>query len=123
MEHRVDCIPFHLKNYCMLSKKRVVLFLTISIMLFAYRDIHQLVPAVIEGLVVNSKTGLPIKDAHAYIVLGEEEVLTSGKGEYRITIWQALPVTLTVVCKDYETVQIKIADPSKKQLIKLQQKQ
>jgi CarboxypepD_reg-like domain len=106
----------------MLSNKTVLLLLTISIMLFSYTDIHQLVPAVIEGSVVNSKTGSPVSGAHAYIVLGEEEVLTSAKGEYRITTWQSLPVILTITNKNYETVQIKISDPSKKQLIKLQQK-
>jgi hypothetical protein len=111
---------FHIYSTC---KWQPVLFLTISIMLFSYRNIHQLVPAIIEGSVINSKTNSPVGGAHAYIVLGEEEVFTSPAGEYRITSWQPLPVILTIARSNYETVQIKIGDTSKKQVIKLQQKQ
>ena len=105
----------------MLLVKTPKAFAAIALMLFSYTNIHKLVPVVIEGLVINAKTLSPVGDAHAYIVLGEEEMLTSSRGEFHITSWQPLPVTLTITRKGYETIRLKINNPAEKQLIKLKQ--
>jgi hypothetical protein len=101
--------------------KKTFLVFAIATTLFSYTNIHTLTPIVIEGSVINAGNHSPVADAHAYIVLGEEEMLTSSKGEYRITSWEPLPVTLTITRKGYETIRLKINNPAEKQLIKLQQ--
>jgi CarboxypepD_reg-like domain len=74
---------------------------------------------VIQGVVISEQTGQPVSGAHAYVIHGEEEALTNSKGEFRVESWQKLPFRLTIEYKDYRTVSISIADPGKKQVIRL----
>lgn len=75
---------------------------------------------VIEGRVVEETTGRPVSNAHVYVVEGEEEALTNSNGEFTLESWQKLPLTLTVdTYRRYRKLSIQVADPSRKQLVRL----
>ena len=76
----------------------------------------------IEGVVVEDGSGKPLSGAHVYVVHGEEEALTNGKGEFRIESWQKLPLRVTAELKDYRTAGMTVSDPGRKQTIRLKLK-
>ncbi|MGC4100018.1 carboxypeptidase-like regulatory domain-containing protein [Ferruginibacter sp.] len=90
-------------------------------MIVSYSNIQQLLPMIIEGKVVN-RTGIPLGGAQVYFVPRIEETITSGKGEFSITTWMSLPVTLIVCHKNYESYKVTIASQPQSLVIKLNEK-
>jgi hypothetical protein len=76
----------------------------------------------VEGVVIEDGTGKPLSGAHVYVVHGEEEALTNGRGEFRIESWQKLPLRVTAELKQYRTAGITVTDPNRKYTIKLKLK-
>lgn len=106
----------------MLIKKNLFF---INVLLIALTGIGQpqKAPAVIEGRVITETNGQPVANAHVYIIDGEEEALTNSNGEFSIESWQKAPITLTVdTYRHYRKTSIVVANPSKKQLIRLKTK-
>jgi hypothetical protein len=90
------------------------------LLFFSFQYPQQVQPAVeLYGVIVNADTGLPISNAHVYVLSGEEEALTDKKGAFKFVSWQQLPVVLTVKHQAYEVKKITVSDASKPILIKL----
>lgn len=87
----------------------------------SYSNIQQLLPIIIEGKVVGS-TNIPVSGAQVYFVPRIEESITSAEGDFRITTWLALPVTLIICHKNYESYKLTICDVPQNLVIKLKQK-
>ena len=77
---------------------------------------------IISGQVVTEK-GDPVRNAHVYIIDGEEEALTNANGEFSIRSWQKAPLKITVEKPDlYHKTSITVTDPARKQVIRLKTK-
>jgi hypothetical protein len=90
-------------------------------MIVSYSNIQQLLPMIIEGKVL-SNTNIPLGGAQVYFVPRIEETVTSDKGEFKITTWMSLPVTLIVCHKNYESHKITITAQPQQLVIKLKEK-
>lgn len=91
-------------------------------MLIAYTDILDFVPVKISGVVKDEVTGNPIPKAHVYIVKGEDEAFTNERGEFAISTWQKLPVTLMSEHPSYKISTLLVADAQKQVFIYLKKK-
>jgi hypothetical protein len=72
-------------------------------MILSYTDYLKTGPLQLEGTVVEAETGKPVEKVYLYVLKGTEEILTNSKGEFKLSTWQELPLTLTVEHKDYTT--------------------
>jgi len=87
----------------------------------SYSNIQQLLPLIIEGKVI-SNHNIPISGAQVYFVPRTAETHTSDKGDFKITTWLSLPVTLIICHKNFECHKQIIVDSSKNLVIKLKEK-
>jgi hypothetical protein len=85
-------------------------------MLFSYNNIQQLIPVILEGIVLDKKTGRPLPGAHVYVVPGEE-AFTGADGEFMLKSWQPVPLTIIVEHTDYAAITVKITALSQKQVV------
>jgi len=90
-------------------------------MIVSYSNIQQLLPMIIEGSVY-CNTNIPLGGATIYFVPRLEETVTSDTGEFQISTWMSLPVTLIVCHKNYESYKLTITTPPQKLVIKLKEK-
>jgi len=90
-------------------------------MIVSYSNIQQLLPMIIEGKVM-SHTDIPLGGAQVYFVPRIEETVTSDKGEFKLTTWMSLPVTLIVCHKNYESYKLTISAQPQQLIIKLKEK-
>ena len=91
-------------------------------MLLTYHDSIRLSQIVVEGVVLSEGSLKPIPDAYVYTVSGEEEVLTDKQGRFKLTTWQALPLSLTVEHNNFETLKVRVTNLPANQSIKLKRK-
>lgn len=91
-------------------------------LIFSTTEIYPGKPGQISGQIIHQQTGQRIENAYVYIISGEEEGLTDKNGQFSITTWQQLPVTLVIEHPQYKKKQVRTTDPSKKQVIKLEPK-
>lgn len=98
------------------------LFVYVLLILFPVYSQVKTEALIIAGQVVTEK-GDPVRNAHVYIIDGEEEALTNGNGEFSIRSWQKAPIKLTVEKPDlYRKASIIVTDPGRKQVIRLKTK-
>lgn len=71
----------------------------------------------VQGVVVDKLSGTPLSNIYLYTVKGEEEAISNNKGEFKITTWQKLPLTIYVHNKDGQDISIVVTNP--KQYIKI----
>lgn len=90
-------------------------------MVLSYTNIQQLLPSIIEGKVV-CNTDIPVSGAQVYFVPRIEETITTVNGEFKITTWMSLPVTLIICHKNYQSYKITISTTQQKLVIKLKEK-
>lgn len=90
-------------------------------MIVSYSNIQQLLPVIIEGKVL-CNTDIPLSGAQVYFVPRIEESITSADGEFRISTWLPLPLTLFVCHKNYESYKLTIDKVPQKLIIKLKEK-
>jgi hypothetical protein len=90
-------------------------------MIASYSNIQELLPVIIEGKVI-CNTDIPLGGAHVYFVPKIEETITTEKGEFKITTWMSLPVTMIVCHNNYESYKVTISTPPQQLLIKLKEK-
>jgi hypothetical protein len=76
----------------------------------------------IQGVVISADAGLPLENIYLYTKEGEEEALTNKKGEFKLTTWQHLPVTLTIEHLHFEKQTRQVSDVSKPIVIILRKK-
>ncbi len=96
--------------------------IAIPALIFNTSEIYPAKPATIRGSIVHSSTGKSIENAYVYIISGEEESLSGKDGNFTISTWQQLPVTLVIEHPLYKQKKISAEDAAKKQLIKLEPK-
>ena len=90
----------------------------IQALLFSYNKIQQLIPVIIEGMVLDKKSGRPISNAWVHVVSGEEAI-TDTNGEFLIKSWQPVPLNLFVEHGEYETTIVTVSSLAKKLVIQL----
>ena len=90
-------------------------------MIGTYTNIQQLLPLIIEGKVL-CNSGVPVAGAMVYFVPKIEETLTTIGGEFKITTWTSLPLTLIVCHENYESYKYTVSNTSQKLVIKLKKK-
>lgn len=90
-------------------------------MIMSYSNMQQLLPLIIEGKVFCS-SNIPVGGAHVYFVPRLEESITTDKGEFKITTWMPLPITLIVCHKNYESCKLTISNTTQSLVIKLKEK-
>jgi hypothetical protein len=90
-------------------------------MIVSYTNIQQLLPLIIEGKVI-SDHNIPISGAQVYFVPRIEETHTTENGNFKITTWMSLPVTMVVCHKNFECHKQTIVDTTKTLVIKLKEK-
>jgi hypothetical protein len=90
-------------------------------MILSYNNMQQLLPAIIEGKVF-CNTNIPVGGAQVYFVPRIEEAITTDDGEFKITTWMPLPITLIVCHKNYESYKLTISSTRQKLVIKLKEK-
>lgn len=90
-------------------------------MIASYTNIQQLLPLIIEGKVL-SDHNIPIGGAQVYFVPRIEETHTSDTGEFSLTTWMSLPVTMIVCHKNFECSKLTIDNIAKHLVIKLKEK-
>ena len=90
-------------------------------MIVSYTNIQQLLPLIIEGKVL-SDHNIPIGGAQVYFVPRLEETHTSDSGEFRISTWMSLPVTMIVCHKNFECSKLTIQNIPSNLTIKLKEK-
>lgn len=78
--------------------------------------------AQVKGTVIAADTRAPVANAYLYIVKGEEEALTNSKGEFTLTTAEHMPVSITVIHKDYRKTTVTVNDPGKPLTIAVQRK-
>ncbi len=99
--------------------KFLVTISTVLLMIFCSAEIVNFLPATLKGKVVDSRSGKPVEAVHVYITKGEEEVFSSGKGEFLLKTWQQLPVTITVEHRRYKQQTVRIASENDRLTISL----
>ena len=62
----------------------------------------------ISGIVIDSQTHRPVKDAYVYVVRGEEEGLTNDSGRFSFTVTATDDMKLKVQHPRYKTSQISV---------------
>ena len=90
-------------------------------MLLSYTNMQQLLPSIIEGKVL-CNGDIPVGGAQVYFVPRLEESITSDEGEFKITTWMPLPVTLIVCHKNYDSYKLTICSTTQRLIIKLKEK-
>jgi len=95
-------------------------FAVAAIASVAFTQIDKKAPVVISGTV--TANGSPLDRVHVYVLDGEEEALTNSKGEFKITTWQSLPVTVTAEHAAYETQKVRVSNAGQRQQIVLKKK-
>ncbi len=105
-----------------MSVLRNLFFAGVAVVSVAFTQIEAKEKIVIEGTVVTGKTNTPVPQVHVYVLDGEEEALTNSKGEFKITTWQSLPVTVTAEHAQYETQRIRVSNAGQRQQIVLKKK-
>jgi len=73
----------------------------------------------IKGVVVSDLTGKPVSGALVYVVLGEEEALTKGKGEFSIETSHDWPIEILSEHRDYQKQSVILKAPTDKLVIRL----
>lgn len=96
--------------------------IAVPALIFNTSEIYPGQPAIFQGSVVHGVTGKGVENAYVYIVSGEEESLSGKDGNFSISTWQELPVTLVIEHPQFKTKKIVTKDTSKKQVIKLDPK-
>ena len=96
--------------------------IAVPALIFSTTEIYPAKPSSISGQIVHSANGQKIENAYIYIVSGEEESLSDKNGQFKITTWQPLPVTLVIEHPQYKKKKVSAADASEKQVIKLDPK-
>lgn len=92
-------------------------------MILSYTDyLKETEPLQIQGTVVEAAGGKGVEKVHIYVLEGTEEVLSNAKGEFKLSTWQKLPVTITVAHSNYVTETLKVSDASERLQIKLRKK-
>ncbi|MCR6719447.1 MAG: carboxypeptidase-like regulatory domain-containing protein [Chitinophagaceae bacterium] len=64
----------------------------------------------LKGKVV-TENGQPVPGAHVFVVEGEEEGLSNGKGEFSLKTWNRFPLVLVVKTTGYPVKKINIQKP------------
>ena len=100
--------------------KRNIFLFSIAVTLFAFTAVQKKSSVVIQGTVTANNN--PVSRAHVYVVDGEEEALTNSKGEFKITTWQTLPLTITIEHADYETQKVRVSNALQRQQVVLKKK-
>jgi len=90
-------------------------------MVLSYTNMQQLLPSIIEGKVL-CNTNIPVSGAQVYFVPRIEETITTDEGEFKITTWMSLPLTLIICHKNYESYKLTISSTTQKLVIKLKEK-
>lgn len=91
-------------------------------LIFSTTEIYPGKPEKISGQILHQETGQRIENAYVYIVSGEEEGLTDKNGQFSITTWQHLPVTLVIEHPNFKKKRVTTTQPLQKQVIKLEPK-
>lgn len=73
----------------------------------------------LKGKVVNAENGQAIPGAHVFVVEGEEEGFSNGKGEFTLKTWSKFPIVLVVKSAGYPVKKINIQNPGELLHIKL----
>ena len=102
--------------------KQLSFIFILPAMILSYTDYLKAGPLQLEGTVVEAETGKPVEKVYLYVLQGTEEILTNSKGEFKLSTWQELPLTLTAEHKDYTTEVIKISEQSRSLKIKIRKK-
>lgn len=102
----------------MKSNTYLVLYLPFAFILLSLQQPQQ-TSSMIRGVVISEQTGQPLSGAHVYVIHGEEETLTNKKGEFQVESWQKFPLKLTVEYRNFLTTSVGVADPGKRQVIRL----
>ncbi|MBN9299398.1 MAG: carboxypeptidase-like regulatory domain-containing protein [Filimonas sp.] len=89
--------------------------LFIPFMILSVTDISSVIPYKVKGIVVD-EGNKPIVRAYISVVQGEEEALTDKDGNFVLTTWQALPVTVTIQHADFTAQKIVIRDTAQKEI-------
>ena len=105
-----------------MSLFRNLFFAGIAVISVAFAQVEKKTKVVIEGTIVAGKSNTPVPRVHVYVLDGEEEALTNSKGEFKLTTWQALPVTITAEHAEYETQRIRVTNAAQRQQIVLKKK-
>lgn len=87
----------------------------VPLMILTIADISKVVPYKVKGIVVN-ESNKPVERVYISAVQGEEEALTDKNGNFTLTTWQSLPVTITIQHADYTSQQIVIRDTAQKEI-------
>ena len=87
----------------------------------AFHTAHNSYTCQVKGVVV-AENKQPVANAYLYIVKGEEEALTNAKGEFTITSNEKMPISLTIVHKDFKTATWKVNNTAQPLTITVQHK-
>lgn len=103
--------------------KLFMLTLILPAMILSYTDyLKDSGPVQLSGTVVESVSGKPVEKVHVYIIEGTEEILTNQKGEFTLSTWQKLPVSVTVAHSQYITETVRINSASENLKITIRKK-
>ncbi len=99
----------------------VPVFLLLSIFLLNSSFIPVTVKELntVKGIVLSDKTGKPVPGVLVYIVLGEEEALTKGQGEFSIETTKKLPLEVVTEHRDYKKQSVELSVLTGKLVIRL----
>jgi hypothetical protein len=102
---------------------KLVSGISFLILLFAFSQTTSLHESIeLKGTVLSAETGRPVANAYVYTVEGEEEGLTNKNGHFKFTTWKKLPVSVTVVHKDYLKQVIRVTSAAVDQEIRLKKR-
>jgi hypothetical protein len=92
-------------------------------MILSYREVKEdLLPTVIEGIIVDHKNNKPVSWSHIYIENSEEESLSTTEGEFKILSWQKSPFALIVKHDHFKTIRLTVTSSAKRILIFMKEK-
>lgn len=98
------------------------LSIPLIIMIMSITDSYRFVPYTIKGNVVSASDQRPLERVYVSAVAGEEEALTDKNGNFELSTWQQLPVTIQVQHVDFVTEKVVLTDVSQKQVFRLKKK-
>ena len=98
--------PANLKGACRaITASLLLLFLYTSGV--RGKDLKEgIISEKVKGVVVTREGKLPVKSALVYIVKGEEETLTNGKGEFILNTWNRTPFELNIENEGFKPVRV-----------------
>ncbi|MES1219545.1 MAG: carboxypeptidase-like regulatory domain-containing protein [Bacteroidota bacterium] len=103
--------------------KKNIFCLTIPLfMLLSYYEYIRLSRIVVQGNVLTEDSLKPVAGAFVYTVSGEEEAVTDKNGNFKLTTWESLPVSVTVEHQNFETLNVKATTFPVNQSIRLRRK-